>query len=254
MSARAEIRVMTRDLVDGLLSMNTSNRAIKRTVVDAYKRDIEAGNWIMTNQGIGVSCDSKLIDGQHRLTALVECGYPKVEMLIVWGLNNDAQRCVDQGAKRTMRDVLQLLFNQSLSSTVPAVCNALLRVKNGAFVYGSGGFTAAEVLRKFEENQDRILAVLSVQEIASFAAPVLAAAVLSMEESPKDEGRIIDFLKSVRDGERLTKTMPAFHLRNYLLFGSCRNRNGTQQGERFAKTRRALQAHLAGLPMNILRA
>lgn len=254
MKARSEIRTMTKDVVDALLAMNTKNRPIKPSVVAAYKRDITSGNWFLTNQGIGVSHDSVLIDGQHRLTALAECGYPAVEMSIVWGLDPRSQKCVDQGAKRSMRDVMQLMFNHTVSRIVPAVCNILIKCNDGKFSGRSGTSTSAEVLSCFEENQDYILPIIEVPDFPHyFPAPVIAAAVIAVRENPKNEARIIEFLSSVRSGENLNKTMPAYHLRNYLIMshgpsaGSC-------QSERFAKTRKALIAYLRGESMGVLRA
>lgn len=251
--ARADIMTMTRELVDGLLAMNTSNRPLKKTIVEAYKRDLMAGNWVLTNQGIGVSSDGVLLDGQHRLTALSQCGYPAVDMLVVWGLEAKSQMCVDQGAKRSMRDVLQIVFNYTVSRMVPAICNILGSVRDGKLIIAGGAKTASEILEIFEANQAYIMPVLSINNAAKYPAPVLAAAVVALRQNPLNESRIVEFFESVSSGENLTKTMPAFHLRNFLLSMHGAKGGSSPQCERYAKTFRALSAHLNGETMGVLR-
>jgi hypothetical protein len=250
----ADVVVMERCLVDRLLEMNTSNRPIKKTVVDAYKRDLAAGNWMLTNQGIGISADGVLLDGQHRLTALAQCGYPPVSMVLVWGLESKAQMCVDQGAKRSMRDVLQIVFNYTVSRMVPAICNILIQVSDGKMVVKGGVKTSSEILAVFEANQDHIMPILGIDNAAKYPAPVLAAAVVILRQNPANQVKILEFFRSVDSGENLTKNMPAFHLRNFLLAShGCKGGTAPQQ-ERFSKTFRALSAYLNGESMGVLRA
>ena len=51
------------------LTHNTHNRPVSRQTVEQYARDMKAGRWYYTNQGIGFDVNGVMTDGQHRLLA-----------------------------------------------------------------------------------------------------------------------------------------------------------------------------------------
>lgn len=64
--------------------------------------------WEVTTDAIGFrASDGTLINGQHRLHAVIEHGKP-VEMLVVWGLSDNAFSLIDRGMMRSMSDVLHV--------------------------------------------------------------------------------------------------------------------------------------------------
>jgi hypothetical protein len=255
MNPQAQIVKATRDLVDGLLAMNTSNRNPKKTVIDAYCRDIEAGHWMLTNQGIGVTSDGVLLDGQHRLMALKSCGYPPIEILLVTGLNPAAQIAVDAHAKRTARDILNIAFNTRVNVIAPAIGNLLMLIEERG--WGSGRVTNAELFDKIAAYMIEIEAVTSVPKVANyFSAPFLAAFCKAMKEQPDRSEDIKAFMRRVELGEMLTRTMPEFHLRAFVTLSKQTGNSGggSQRRERYEKTIKALIASLDGKPMGVLRA
>jgi len=249
MKPYAEIKTVTKSLVDTLLAMNTSNRLIKHRVVERYKRDIASGNWALTNQGIGVSVDGVLIDGQHRLLAIAQSGYPPIEILIVYGLSMDSQKHVDQQAKRSARDLLMFAFNARVSRSAPAIGNCILK-----FELITTGYTPtiSELMECIDTYIEEIELLSAIPKSANFfAAPFMA----SFTVAAKQHGitRIADFMRSVEDGENLVKTMPAFHLRNMII--TQKGKVGSHgQRERMIKCNKALNAYLEGKEMGVLRA
>lgn len=79
------------------------NRKMKTWKIDQYARDIEAGRWANTNQSIGLTANGSVIDGQHRLHAIIKTGLP-VMMLIVKGLTEESFSYIDLGIARTVAD------------------------------------------------------------------------------------------------------------------------------------------------------
>lgn len=61
----------------------------------------------MTHQGVAFRHDGALIDGQHRLSAIIEAGMP-ADLLVVRGLPNNAFMAIDNGIKRSMADLTGL--------------------------------------------------------------------------------------------------------------------------------------------------
>jgi hypothetical protein len=61
------------------------NRKVNSLTVNRYANDMRQGHWMVTNQGIGFDAVGNLLDGRHRLWAVVKAGVP-VDMLTFRGL------------------------------------------------------------------------------------------------------------------------------------------------------------------------
>jgi hypothetical protein len=252
MNQHAEIKKATKDLVDSLLELNTNNRDLKKTVVDKYATDIKAGNWKLTNQGIGVTRSGCLADGQHRLHAIRKCGYPPVQLLIVYGLDDDVQMTIDSHAKRTARDALHFAFGHRVSKSAPAIGNVLIR--HSCKSWSGVGFTNHQLMAIIQEYSSEIDSVVNWPKSSGFfAAPYLAAFVYSMKLRPDREADILDFMRRVEAGEMLDRTMPEFHLRNLICTGATCRTGSAMQRERFLKALKSLEASLNGFPMGVLK-
>lgn len=90
-----------------LLKKNTSNRPIRRGVVEKYKSDMLSGSFTLSNTSIVIGSNGTLLDGQHRLLACVESNTAFDTSVLS---NADPATFVnfDTGAKRTLADVLKL--------------------------------------------------------------------------------------------------------------------------------------------------
>lgn len=89
------------------LDANTHNRNIRRAAVNAYAADMEAGRWLSSGDAIRFAADGTLLDGQHRLLAVIQSG-ASITAVVISGLAPEAQEVMDGGAKRTLSDVLGL--------------------------------------------------------------------------------------------------------------------------------------------------
>ncbi|NUP17677.1 MAG: hypothetical protein HOV73_18265 [Streptomyces sp.] len=98
---------VTPELARVWLRANTRNRKTRDRAVTEYARDMAAGHWNLNGEAIKFSHDGSLLDGQHRLRAVVESD-TTVQMLVVVGLPAEAQETMDTGRKRTTGDVMGL--------------------------------------------------------------------------------------------------------------------------------------------------
>lgn len=98
---------VTPEMAEEWLGKNTHNRNVRAVAVASYARDMAAGNWHLTGEPIKFGPDGALLDGQHRLLAVIKAGVP-VEMFVAKGITADSQRVMDTGAKRTSSDMLKL--------------------------------------------------------------------------------------------------------------------------------------------------
>lgn len=90
------------------LDENDANRALRARVVNAYARDMGHGAWAVTGETIKFSKTGELLDGQHRLSAIIESGTSQW-MLVVRGLEPATKGIIDTGAPRSAGDALKLV-------------------------------------------------------------------------------------------------------------------------------------------------
>lgn len=99
---------------------NNSNRDVTLGRVEQYAEDIRRGAWIVNGEAIKVSRDGEVLDGQHRLLAVLQADAPITSVLIT-GLPPEAQESMDQGRPRTFADVLKLRGEKDYNVLAAAV-------------------------------------------------------------------------------------------------------------------------------------
>lgn len=93
-----------------MLSFNTKNRSICRSEVQKHAREMREGRWMLNGQTVKFTGDSllalgRLLDGQHRLMAIVMSGVA-VPMLVAYGVPEESYGTIDFGRRRTAGDIL----------------------------------------------------------------------------------------------------------------------------------------------------
>ncbi|QCX81186.1 hypothetical protein C9F11_38015 [Streptomyces sp. YIM 121038] len=125
----AVVITITPELAQQLLKRNTRNRKLRERAVSDYARDITAGNWSLNGEALKLSANGDVLDGQHRLHAVIEAGVP-VDMFVVIGLDPAAQETMDSGRKRSTADVLALRSEEN-ATTLAAVLRRVWAWQNG---------------------------------------------------------------------------------------------------------------------------
>jgi hypothetical protein len=99
--------LITPEIATGMLKHNNFNRRIKDSSKRDYIDDMRNGNWIYNGDNIRFDKNGNLIDGQHKLEAIVGSGtsqYFNVET----GLPVEAFKTIDTGRNRTSSDIAHL--------------------------------------------------------------------------------------------------------------------------------------------------
>ena len=78
-----EYIITTPAIVDRLLDGNLKNRKLNAGHMKKLSLDIQNGRYVFTGQPIIRDADGYLRDGQHRLIAIKEAGYPELPLLLV---------------------------------------------------------------------------------------------------------------------------------------------------------------------------
>lgn len=96
---------VTPELARQWLECNDHNRRLRVLHVAGLAVDIRERRWRTTHQGIAFSKDGRLIDGQHRLGAIIEAKMPAFLTVFI-DLDDDMFGALDRGARRTVADEL----------------------------------------------------------------------------------------------------------------------------------------------------
>lgn len=89
------------------LESNLGNRKMRAHKIKQFASDMKNGRWMLTHQGIAFFDDGGLMDGQHRLAAVVESGVP-VRMVVMRGFGRIVAHAIDSGTKRNEVDAERL--------------------------------------------------------------------------------------------------------------------------------------------------
>ncbi len=93
------VETISPEQAEEYLALNRGNRNIVQSHVAAMARDIAAGQWMFNAQPICFSRSGRLLNGQHRLSAVLEAGEP-IEVLVMRGLPEEAFETYDKQAKK----------------------------------------------------------------------------------------------------------------------------------------------------------
>jgi hypothetical protein len=90
-----------------ILEKNQGNRNVAKQTLNRYARDMEEDRWRRTGDPIRVTEDGRILDGQHRLMAVVKSGVT-LPFLICRLPDASAMDAIDTGKRRTFSDYLKI--------------------------------------------------------------------------------------------------------------------------------------------------
>lgn len=102
------------------LRRNKYNRKVSPSTVNRFAEDMLVGAWPYTHQGIAFDRQGYLLDGQHRLHAIVQSG-STIAMQVTVNMPPETRRAIDQGKNRTVADVATLEAKRPIEVAMTAV-------------------------------------------------------------------------------------------------------------------------------------
>lgn len=131
--------IVTPELAKLWLSLNVdNNRKVRAAKVDQYAADMCSDAWLDNGETIKFDTDGNLIDGQHRLLAVVEAGVP-IEFTIARNVAPRAIKTIDTGVARKFSDVLKFEGAHDVNVTAAIVRRIILWDRGLRLTHGGGG-------------------------------------------------------------------------------------------------------------------
>lgn len=110
------------------LGLQRGNRKMRRRKKDRLAKIIEEGRWFVGIGTVVFDAEGVLIDGQHRLAAIIQAGQA-VELLVVRGVDPDAKYWIDTGTVRSGGDALDMAGFDGDTGPASTALSLLLRYK-----------------------------------------------------------------------------------------------------------------------------
>lgn len=156
------VEFITPEIAADMLRYNTCNRAANNAQVARYATAIRNGQWQLNGESIIISKDGRLLNGQHRLLAVLAAGQG-IETFVVRGVDVATFVTIDSGKARTDRDVFNIMGVPSSGIVSAAIgCYMKLRVHHTAVSpnwNGSSGLMQTRIDRQdfFRQHKDLVL-------------------------------------------------------------------------------------------------
>lgn len=221
------------------LEMN-KNRKVRKDRVALLVRAILGDRWVTTHQGIAFDMEGGLIDGQHRLSAIVEAGIP-VRMLVTTNLPRESMVAMDRGAVRDTGDTLHLLHGIDNARFKTSLARIILAIKAGVNHVGytvDDGEIQSHLLA-YDDHYNWLFSIEGWMKVKY--APFAAALIYAYPTRPD---KVVAFTRSVIEPANLPTQSPVFKAIDIL-----HTRRGSGGGRRliaFRSTLRCLKAYCEG--------
>jgi hypothetical protein len=221
------------------LRRNKLNRKVSQTAVARYARDMAAGNFPYTHQGIAFDKNGQLLDGQHRLHAIIQSGCT-IPMQVTVNMPPEVRIAIDQGKSRTVADVATLKTSTPIESKMSAVAMRMLASTNA----NSWSGTRTDAVDFIMKHLPAIL--YSIDHLPQKARISYAAvrAVIARAWYSVDTMLLERFCRILVSGGYAPEEEAVFKLREFIINKSCRSKDDAR--DIYAKTEWILNKFING--------
>lgn len=223
---------------------NKDNRALGDRIVTRYGNDMTAGRWRTTHQAIAVGPDGRMVDGQHRLEAIIKTGV-SVEMILAIYRDEKtaelARQCVDTGRARRCGDALEIagVVKRGLGKRVSSILAALAVVSEPERF---GGHTTADLRARYDLEKPAVDFAAALPR-SLFGAPTAAAFAYAFPVNAKE---VQAFARVVTEKVGIEADSAAFHYVRLFANGVQTSKEKSERVELTHKVLRLIHMHITG--------
>ena len=203
-----------------LAATNFRNRNVSSTVVNRYTEDISKGNWLLNGESIVIDDNGNVIDGQHRLRAIIKANKP-IESVVVRGIDRSTFHTFDIGKRRNHGDVLSIsgYANANLLAAGLRLIHAFRSGRSIDFERGSGSLSkhrcnVLELVEKYPGSVESTAYIKQVMRYSELARPGSFGVLVHFEFSSENNIAAEEFFHAAFEGiPRFGSKCPTLDLR-----------------------------------------
>lgn len=246
----SRVRV-TPEMAMRLLDANKLNRPLASGHAERIAQQITNGKWRFNGDTIKISDTGDVLDGQHRLWAIIE-SKTAVETIIVDGIKRDAFATIDTIRKpRSLGDTVALSGNTRHRSVIGGALSWLVRWQRGAieaYKMPKNRIENSDVEAALTDNPGIIRAVERACTVRSVANPSLMG-FLYYVAANRNEEIAERMMATLADPSGVGVNDPFFRLRHYFITDHHKKKNPLMS---IAITIKALNAAADGKKVQVL--
>ena len=216
MRPQIEAVTITPAMATQWLKSNTHNRPARKPHVSRLAKEMVSGNWQLNGETIKFDTWGRLIDGQHRLMAIIEASQP-ITTHVCTGLaaDSDIFATIDVGLNRSAGSVLAM---HGIKYATEIAAGIAFMKQTFGDSQRPGKVSNAETLQTYLENPEKwqkIAAIASHNEIREIVRkPVFS--VFLWDALDVSEPQALNFVEMFRTGANLQVNHPVLTLRRSL--------------------------------------
>jgi len=208
---------MTPEKAKELLDINVRNRSINQRLVNRIAGDISRGKWQVNGETIKVSSTNKLLDGQHRLSAIIKSGMP-CHLWVVEGLDDNCHATIDSGLPRGAHHTLQTESIQNASLLASAI--ALIKKIENKEIATSKRASNIDILDDYRKDPEGLNAaarfITGRSWLKRYAGNSVACACYYIA-SKLSKSQASEFFEKLASGAGLDEGSPILTCRNFMI-------------------------------------
>jgi len=216
---KTEVREITPTVANEMLKRNINNRKPSESHIGFLSKEMRVGNWKFDGQPLRFSDNGGLLDGQHRLYAIVKSKTTQ-KFLVLTGINSDAFHVMDTGKQRTGGDVFGINGVQNAKLCAAAVKIIMSHNRGHNAGAGDSKISNTDLWEFFNENrviEDIVKSSHALYLEFNRVLPLTAIVAFRFLMSEKNVLDSDNFWRSVCSGLALEKDSPERVLRQKLI-------------------------------------
>ena len=230
---RVSLVEITPKLADLWWKTKNKNRSLHLAQLNKVKRALEHDRWEINGETIIFDAHGRLIEGQHRLKAVLDTN-KSLWTLIVVGIDQDRFKTMGQGSKRSAGDILSIRGEKD-ARNLAAALRWVWRYEHKQMMNAHPLVTDDELADTIETHQEIVNSIPYGRDVKphGILAPGMVTA-LHYLCSRVDSGQANAFFRRLGKGEELDAGHPILVLRNTLMKRGAGKKQGILRDERKA--------------------
>jgi len=199
-----------------LENFNVGNRPLSERRVEGLVALMTGGLWQANGETIIISKTGRILDGQHRLTAVVRSGVT-IEFLVVRDVDSAAFHTIDTGSPRTASQIAQMAGHTN-TATAAAAAGLIWRMIRGTPAATKISTPYVLEVLKVYDGIEAWAGMASNKSAKSILTPtVMTAACVYLDSIAGRASLAADLYNGITTGSGLTTGNPVLALRNRLI-------------------------------------
>lgn len=207
------IETITPHRANELLEHNIGNRPVSQRHIEFLAQEMAMGRWKLNGDTICFDEKGRLIDGQHRLAAVIKSGVT-IDGIIVRSVKSSVFDTKDIGKRRSAADALAIC-GESNRHALAAALVLVDRYRTGQMSHRKNAYSNAKVIELLRDNPEIRRSIRIVGETKGLA-PASALVAAHYFFSEKDTLAADVFMEDLIQGSNLDAADPVYRLRERL--------------------------------------